>query len=60
MFQLIKTFIAVYESRNFTQAAEQLYLSQPTISLQVKKLEEQMNATLFIRNGKQEIRITNE
>ena len=27
MFQLIKTFIAVYESRNFTQAAEQLYLS---------------------------------
>ncbi|EOH90638.1 hypothetical protein UAS_00367 [Enterococcus asini ATCC 700915] len=58
MFQLIKTFIAVYESRNFTQAAEQLYLSQPTISLQVKKLEEQMNATLFIRNGKQEIRPT--
>lgn len=58
MFQLIKTFIAVYESRNFTQAAEQLYLSQPTISLQVKKLEEQLMTSLFIRNGKQEIRPT--
>ena len=60
MFQLLKTFVTVYETRNFTQAAQQLFLSQPTISLQIKKLEEQLQTSLFIRSGKQEIQPTEE
>ncbi len=60
MFQLLKTFVTVYETRNFTQAAQQLFLSQPTISLQIKKLEDQLQTGLFLRSGKQEIRPTKE
>lgn len=60
MFQLLKTFITVYETRNFTHAAEILFLSQPTISLQIKKMEEQLQTSLFERSGKQEIRPTEE
>ena len=37
MFEWIKTFIAVYETKNFSAAAKQLYISQPTVSLQIKK-----------------------
>lgn len=55
MFQILKTFISVYETHNFTRSADTLFLSQPTVSSQIKKLEEHLNTKLFIRNGKQEI-----
>jgi DNA-binding transcriptional LysR family regulator len=35
-------------------------LSQPTVSAQIKKLEDHLNVSLFIRNGKQEIIPTKE
>ncbi|WP_239257056.1 LysR family transcriptional regulator [Listeria ilorinensis] len=52
MFQLFDSFIAVYENKNFTKAASQLYLSQPTISVHIEKLEEIVGAKLFERSGK--------
>ncbi|MFU1892628.1 helix-turn-helix domain-containing protein, partial [Enterococcus faecium] len=52
MFEWIKTFIAVYETKNFSTAAKQLYISQPTVSLQIKKLEQHFSIKLFYRNGK--------
>ncbi|MGX7163273.1 LysR family transcriptional regulator [Enterococcus massiliensis] len=55
MFQLLQTFVSVYETKNFTQSAERLFLSQPTVSAQIKKLEDQLGVILFLRNGKQEI-----
>ena len=55
MFQIFKTFVSVYETHNFTRTADKLYLSQPTVSSQIKKLEEQLQVSLFIRNGKQEM-----
>ncbi len=55
MFEWIKTFIAVYETKNFSAAAKQLYISQPTVSLQIKKLEQHFSIKLFYRNGKQSV-----
>ncbi len=60
MFQIFKTFVSVYETHNFTRTADKLYLSQPTVSSQIKKLEEQLQVSLFVRNGKQEIIPTKE
>lgn len=53
MFDLLKTFVAVYETRNFTLAAEKMFKTQPTISIQIKKLENELGFKLFERNGKQ-------
>jgi DNA-binding transcriptional LysR family regulator len=38
MFKQLETFCAVYETRNFSHAAEQLFISQPTVSTQIKQL----------------------
>lgn len=55
MFKQLQTFRAVYETRNFSHAAEQLFISQPTVSTQIKQLETELNTTLFTRNGRQDI-----
>ncbi|TBX39853.1 LysR family transcriptional regulator [Lactiplantibacillus paraplantarum] len=55
MFKQLETFCAVYETRNFSHAAEQLFISQPTVSTQIKQLEADLQTTLFTRNGRQEI-----
>ncbi|KAF1302407.1 LysR family transcriptional regulator [Enterococcus saccharolyticus] len=60
MFHVLRTFLSVYETHNFTRTADSLFLSQPTVSAQIKKLEEHLGVTLFIRNGKQEILPTKE
>ncbi|MBC1457648.1 LysR family transcriptional regulator [Listeria newyorkensis] len=52
MFQWLQTFMAVFEAKNFTQAAEKLFISQPTVSLHIQKLEELTGSELFIRNGR--------
>ena len=44
---VLRAFVAVVEARGFTRAAEDLGRSQPTISLQVKRLEELVEAPLF-------------
>ncbi len=44
---VVRAFVAVVEARGFTRAAEDLGRSQPTISLQVKRLEELVEAPLF-------------
>ncbi|MDL2063222.1 LysR family transcriptional regulator [Lactiplantibacillus paraplantarum] len=55
MFKQLETFCTVYETRNFSHAAEQLFISQPTVSTQIKQLEADLQTTLFTRNGRQEI-----
>ena len=47
MFKLLTTFRAVYETRNFSRAAEVLFLSQPAVSNQIKQLERELNIDLF-------------
>ena len=44
---VLKAFVAVVDQRGFTRAAEDLGRTQPTVSLQVKRLEELIEAPLF-------------
>ncbi|OYD07225.1 LysR family transcriptional regulator [Paludifilum halophilum] len=52
LYQL-EYFQAVAKQKHFTKAAEFLHLSQPTLSRQIKLLEEELDTELFYRNGKQ-------
>ncbi|MCM0650939.1 LysR family transcriptional regulator [Clostridium swellfunianum] len=45
-------FYKVAKNKSFSKAAEELTLSQPTISMQVKKLEAELGINLFDRFGK--------
>lgn len=45
----LKAFLAVFEERNITLAAQRLFISQPTLSVTIKQLEEELGATLFMR-----------
>ncbi len=49
--------VAVAEAGHFGQAAERCNVSQPTLSAQIKKLEEFLGVSLFERNNKQ-VRLT--
>jgi DNA-binding transcriptional LysR family regulator len=52
---VLRAFVAVVEARGFTRAAEELGRSQPTVSLQVKRLEELIEAPLFERSARLEL-----
>ena len=43
---------AVYQYKNFTQASEALYVSQPAISSAVQALEEELGVRLVVRSSK--------
>jgi DNA-binding transcriptional LysR family regulator len=53
MIDELRTFIAVVEYKNFTKAARAINLSQPSVSLHIKHLEEYFNTTLIQRSIKQ-------
>lgn len=46
---------AIYTHKNFTKAAEALYVSQPAISASIRKLEEDLGLKLIIRTPKKVI-----
>jgi len=45
----LKYIVAVYNHRNFRKAAEHCYVTQPTLSMQIQKLEAELNVTIFDR-----------
>ena len=47
----LQTFIQVVQSSSFSEAAERLHLSQPTISHHIKTLEQDLGLELFDRAG---------
>ncbi|AJX16916.1 LysR family transcriptional regulator [Burkholderia ubonensis] len=49
---LLRAFAAVAREGNLTRAAEQLHLTQPAVSLQVKHLQETLGVVLFTRTSR--------
>ena len=56
-FRLFKYIVAVAETSNFTRAAERLFLAQPSLSKQIRELEEDIQFPIFDR-GRDGVRIT--
>ncbi|WP_295887306.1 LysR substrate-binding domain-containing protein [uncultured Thiohalocapsa sp.] len=48
----IKYILAVAETRHFGKAAERCFVSQPTLSGQIKKLEDQLGVVIFERTNR--------
>lgn len=51
-FKALEYLEAIYKYKNFTKAAEALFVSQPAISASIRKLEEEFNVKLIIRTPK--------
>ena len=45
----LRYFLVISECENMSEAAEKLHISQPALSLAVKKLEEELEVSLFKR-----------
>lgn len=50
--ELYRVFYAVAKHKHMTKASEELHISQPAISQSIKKLEDQLGGTLFLRSNK--------
>ena len=48
----LKYVLAVAEHQNFTKAAEKTFVTQPTLSMQIQKLEDQLDVLIFDRTKK--------
>jgi DNA-binding transcriptional LysR family regulator len=48
---LLRAFVTVIDLKGYTRAGEQLGRAQPTISLQIKRLQELIGVSLFDRDG---------
>ena len=51
-FRQLELFEAIARRGSFTRAAEELYLTQPTVSMQIKKLSDTVGMPLFEQVGK--------
>lgn len=50
--ELYRIFYVVAKHKHMTKASEELHISQPAISQSIKKLEDQLGGTLFLRSNK--------
>ncbi len=50
-YNQLKYFNAVCRFNNISRAAEKMYVSQPSVSLAIKELEEELGEALFLRNN---------
>ncbi|WGK64266.1 LysR family transcriptional regulator [Croceiramulus getboli] len=48
----LKYVLAVAEHQNFTKAAEKTFVTQPTLSMQIQKLEDELDVLIFDRSKK--------
>lgn len=57
--RVLRYFLTVAKEQSFTKAAEQMHITQPTLSRQISGLEEELETVLFNRNGRN-ITLTDE
>lgn len=57
--RILKYFLMAAREENITKAAQLLHITQPTLSRQLKQLEEELGVKLFQR-GRHSIYLTNE
>ena len=57
--RILRYFLMVAKEQSFTKAAEQLHITQPTLSRQLAAFEEELGIVLFVRKGKN-ITLTDE
>lgn len=57
--RLMRYFLAIAQEGNLTKAANRLHISQPSLSKQMKELEEELGRTLFMR-GNRNITLTDD
>ena len=55
----LQYFLTIAREKNISKAAEYLHMTQPTLSRQMKELEEQLGKQLFTR-GNRQISLTDE
>lgn len=51
----VRYFLTIAETGSFSRAAERLYLSQPSLSTGIKKLEQELGVSLFERGGRRTV-----
>lgn len=51
-FRVLRYFLNVAKEQSFTKAAQQLHITQPTLSRQLAALEEELGVSLFERSGR--------
>ncbi len=49
---LLRSFVAIVETGSMLSAAEQVFVTQSALSLQVKRLEDLLQQSLFVRDGR--------
>lgn len=48
----LQVFSSVYRLRSFSKASEELHITQPSVSMHIKRLEEELGIRLFDRTGR--------
>lgn len=56
----LKYIVAVAQHKHFGRAAKACFVSQPTLSLGIKKLEDELGLNIFEREARNELRITEQ
>lgn len=51
-FKELQSFVTISKYKNFSKAAQALYLTQPTISHHINALEDELNTTILVRTSK--------
>ncbi len=59
--RVLKYFLTIAKEESITKAAEQIHITQPTLSRQIMELEEELGVKLFNRGGRnKKVTLTNE